>query len=178
VGAAINLPKMTSTSRAVKAYRAVVAVVLALGMFGLRTTAVHATAGQVPFFGRYFGDAMFTGDTTISFAGTGIATHLGGGVNHGDIALTGPDNSCPGGVANTHVDTLTAANGDSLTITAHDVACPTGPMQFRGTGTWVVTGGTGRFSDATGSGTITGGANFVSQTFTFEMSGTISAPGA
>jgi hypothetical protein len=51
-------------------------------------------------------------------------------------------------------------------------------MQFRGTGTWVVTGGTGRFSDATGSGTITGGANFITQMFTFEMSGTITAPRA
>lgn len=108
--------------------------------------------------------------------GAGIATQLGHTSNHGDIILTGPDSSCPGGLANIHVDTLTAANGDSITITAHDVACPIGPLQFRGSGTWVVTAGTGRFSDATGAGVINGGANFATQEFSFVMSGTIAVP--
>jgi hypothetical protein len=72
---------------------------------------------------------------------------------------------------------LTAATGDSITITAHHVACPIDVMQFRGSGHWVVTAGTGRFDDATGSGVINGGANFVTQKFSFVMSGTITAPG-
>lgn len=162
-------------TRAIMTFLVVAAMLVAVG---IGTNSAHATDGQVPFRAFYSGQALFTSETTISFDGTGIATHLGFGVNHGDISLTGPDSSCPGGLANTHVDTLTAANGDSITITAHNVACPTGFMQFNGTGNWVVTGGTGRFSDATGSGAINGNANFVTEQFTFVMSGTIAAPEA
>jgi hypothetical protein len=46
------------------------------------------------------------------------------------------DGSWPGGLANTHIEPLTAANGDSLTITAHHVACSIDVMQFRGSGHW------------------------------------------
>ena len=41
--------------------------------------------------------------------------------------VTGPDSSCPGGLANDHYETLTAANGDTLMLISYDVACPTGP---------------------------------------------------
>jgi hypothetical protein len=41
-----------------------------------------------------------------------------------------------------------------------------------------VTAGTERFDDATGSGVIEGGANFVTQQFSFVISGTVTAPGA
>jgi hypothetical protein len=138
----------------------------------------HATADQVPFRAVYSGAAVFASETTVSFEGTGIATHLGTGTNQAHITITGPDSSCAGGLANTHVETLSAANDDTITITAHNVACPIGFLQFHGTGTWVVTGGTGRFRDALGSGTIEGASNFVTQEFSFVMLGTISAPGA
>ena len=59
----------------------------------------------------------------------------------------------------------------------YNVACPIGSLQFRGTGTWVVTGGTGRFNDVTGSGTFNGRADFATQESSFVMSGTISAQG-
>ena len=72
---------------------------------------------------------------------------------------------------------MTAANGDTLTIAAHNIACPIGFLQFHGTGTWVVTGGTGRFSDVTGAGTFNGGVNFVTEEFSFVISG-IAAPDA
>jgi hypothetical protein len=153
-------------------------MLLAVGTAGIGTTSAHATDGQVPFKALYAGQAAFTGETTVSFDGTGIATHLGLGVSHGDASITGPDSSCTGGLANTHVETLTAANGDSITITAHNVACPTGSVQFHGTGHWAVTGGTGRFTDTTGSGTFEGNVDFGTQQFSFVMSGTISAPGA
>lgn len=165
-------------TRTMTTSRIVAAMLITLCSAGLGTRAAQATDSVVPFGASYSGHAMFTSDTTVSFDGNGIATHLGLGVNDGDITITGPDSSCPDGLANTHIDTLTAANGDSITITAHDVACPIGFMQFRGTGHWVVTGGTGRFTDATGSGTINGGANFLTQEFSFVMFGTISPPGA
>ena len=78
---------------------------------------------------------MLTSEATVSFDGTGIATHVGRSDNHADITITRPDSSCPGGLAYTHIEALTAANGDTLTITAHNVACPTDEMQFRGRGT-------------------------------------------
>jgi len=91
--------------------------------------------------------------------------------------LSGPV-SCPGGFANKNVETLTAANGDKLMLTGpHDVGCPIRPGVVHGTGDWTVTGGTGRFAGATGQGTFDGGANFNTGTFSFQLTGTISAPG-
>jgi hypothetical protein len=152
-------------------------MVLAVGTPAIATTPAHAIDDDVPFRAFYAGQAMFTSDTTVSFEGVGIATQLGLGADHGDATITGPHSSCPGGLANTHVETLDGANGDSLTITAHDVACPVGFLQFRGTGTWEVTGGTGRFTDTTGNGSLNGASNFVTNEFSFVLSGTISAPG-
>ena len=165
-------------TRTITTTRIAAAVLIMVGTAGLGTRAAHATDGEVPFRASYSGHAAFTSDTTVAFDGVGIATHLGLGVDHGDAAISGSDSSCPEGLDNAHVETLTAANGDSLTITAHNVACPIGFMQFRGTGVWAVTGGTGRFSDATGFGTFNRGVNFVTQEFSFVLSGTIAAAGA
>jgi hypothetical protein len=91
--------------------------------------------------------------------------------------VSGPA-SCPRGFANINIETLTAANGDTLVLTGdHDEACPTGPNAVHGTGDWTVTGGTGRFAGATGQGTFDGVADFNRGTFSFQLTGTISAPG-
>lgn len=56
--------------------------------------------------------------------------------------------------------TFTAANGDMLVL-AHDLTFEVAfsefpvPDGFEGSGTWTVVGGSGRFANATGSGTIT-----------------------
>ena len=73
-------------------------------------------------------------------------TRFGGVGNQGHFDISGSDSSCPGGVANINLEKLIAAHGVTLTITSQDGACPTGPRQFRGTGHWTVTGGSGRFS--------------------------------
>jgi hypothetical protein len=152
-------------------------MLIALGAVGLRAIPVSAASTQqVPFTGTYSGTGAFTSATTITFNGTGIATQLGRGANEGQVVLTGPDSSCPGGIANTHYETLTAANGDVLMTTSYDVACPTSPNVFHGTGHWVVSGGTGRFSGASGQGTIEGHADFNQGVFSFQLTGTISAP--
>lgn len=70
-------------------------------------------------------------------------------------------------------ETLTAANGDTLTIRCEQVLERIGPGVFRGTDTWAVVGGTGRFSGATGEG---GGETFVdlaAGTFAKELTGSI-----
>ena len=72
-------------------------------------------------------------------------------------------------------ETFTVANGDTLTILCNQVLEDLGGgVLFHGTDTWVVIGGTGRFSGATGSGT---GATYVDLNvgrFTKELAGTIS----
>src|SRR4051794_36787245 len=156
--------------------RLLVAVLIALGTIGLSASAASAANVQVPFHASYSGRADFTSDTTVLFQGTGIATHLGRSTNEGHILITGPGSGCPGGLANTNIETLTAANGDVLTLTSYDVACPIGQLVFQGTGHWIVTGGTGRFSGATGQGTIDGGSDFNQHQFHIELTGTISAP--
>jgi len=73
---------------------------------------------------------------------------------------------------------LVAANGDLITYTGLDVinvfnllteSGPNGPI----TGTWTITGGTGRFEDASGSFTISGLVDFTTLNFTAVADGTI-----
>jgi len=155
-----------------------VVMLMALAAIGIGGNSASAGADhQVPFKGSYSGAAAFTSATTALFTGTGIASPLGRGTNENHIAVSGAA-SCPGGFANINVETLTAANGDTLVLTGdHDQACPTGPNAVHGTGLWIVTGGTGRFAGATGQGTFDGVADFNQGTFSFQLTGTISAPG-
>jgi len=156
-----------------------VVMLIAMGTIGIGANSASAAAGdQVPFRASYSGTAVFMSATgTAVFTGTGIASYLGRSTNVNHITVSGPA-SCPGGFANINVETLTAANGDTLVLTGpHDQGCPTGPNAVHGTGDWTVTGGTGRFAGATGQGTFDGGADFNQGTFSFQLTGTISAPG-
>jgi hypothetical protein len=153
----------------------VVAGVVSLGLVAL--TPATAANGEVPFKARLSGTAAFTSPTTVEFRGGGVASHLGRFQNEGVAVLGPPTNSCPGGtpgIPNVHVETLTAANGDELVIRAVDVGCPTGPFTFHGTGRWTVLEGTGRFRDATGSGTLEGNADFETNTFEITVTGSLS----
>ncbi|MDP9340711.1 MAG: hypothetical protein M3Q23_01110 [Actinomycetota bacterium] len=153
------------------------AMFTALGTIGMGANSAYAAGIQVPFRGSYSGMAVTDFSSgTVDFSGTGISTQLGLSANEGHLQVTGPDSSCAGGLANVRNETLTAANGDLLMLTSHDVACPIGPLVFHGTGHWVVTGGTGRFSGATGQGTTDGTGDFMQGVFTLQLTGTISAP--
>ena len=157
-----------------------VAMLIALGTMeismGVRVSSVSAASDQHSFTGSYSGGVAFTGPTTVTFSGMGIATSLGSSATQGHADITGPDSSCPGGIANVNYETLTAANGDSLTITSDDVACPISPNVFHGTGHWVVVGGTSRFSGTAGQGHIDGHSDFNQGLFSFQWTGTLSAP--
>src|SRR5436190_6865173 len=87
-----------------------VPLLIMVATIGLGATWAHADGNQVPFRGSWSGAVVFTGPTTAVFDGTGVATHLGLGTNHGIATITGTDASCPGGLANTNVETLTGAN--------------------------------------------------------------------
>jgi hypothetical protein len=146
---------------------------LALATPGLGAASASAASSPIPFTASFSGSAAITSPTTTSFSGTGTATQMGRIASQGHVDITGSDPSCPGGVANVNTETLTAANGDRLTITSQDVACPTGPGEYHGTGHWTVTSGTGRFSNATGQGSYDGTADFNAGTFVINLTGAI-----
>ena len=93
----------------------------------------------------------------LTYTGTGNASHLGKTSYVSSSGLF------------TFTETLTAANGDTLTLVDNITIV----SSTQATGVWTVTGGTGRFAGATGSGTSltthTGGVAFT-QTWTGSIS--------
>jgi len=72
---------------------------------------------------------------------------------------------------------LTAANGDKIFYTANDnidlAGLLSGGHTGTITGTWTITGGTGRFEDASGTFTINGPVDFATLAVSFDAVGTI-----
>jgi hypothetical protein len=156
--------------------------VIALGALAVPSTAVAAPTA--PFNATYVGS--FSGTTTgFSVRGTGHATLLGSSTNRGAVVMQSePNPTCPTtGFVVTNNETLTAANGDHITITMLDEPCPVQgePGIYDGVAQYVITGGTGRFVRATGTGTFDGRGDFNKPddlTFTYSFNGTISTPNA
>jgi hypothetical protein len=107
----------------------------------------------------------FKATTTITWnqfgpvlSGTGNSTHLGNTTASGSVSVNLANFPFSAGVQYTL--TLTAANGDTLFVSANttltDTASPPAGNDYTESGTYNVTGGTGRFADATGSGTVAG----------------------
>jgi len=146
---------------------AVVIMVMALAASGIAVRSASAASPSVPFKASVSGTVSFTGEPTFELAGAGKASHLGN-VKHyqADGSFTGP-------TTDTLTETLTAANGDTLIIRCDQVLEEISPGVFHGTDTWTVIGGTGRFSDATGSGTGETQVDLNVGTFTKDMTGAI-----
>jgi len=142
--------------------------------------ALDINRGSVPFSATFSGEARFdppAAPTRAIFEGSGEATHLGTTVNMGVLApltfVPVPECALGVGIPHTHLETLSAANGDQLSLEMIDLACPDDQtfMRFHGTGNWTVTGGSGRFADATGSGTAAGHADFIEGVFEINLDG-------
>jgi hypothetical protein len=129
---------------------------------------------QLPFSGTYRGTVAFTSPTSGAFQGSGTASYLGKSTIVGTVQAVGPASSCSDGFAAQHTVTLTAANGDQLSLVVTDDSCQVAPGMYEGTGTYEITGGTGRFAGATGSGTFDGRGDFNTGTFLQTFNGTIS----
>jgi hypothetical protein len=138
----------------------------------------RAFAGtQVPFKGSYSGTISPPhGPPPVTLSGSGTATHLGRSTNSGTVTVTSEPASCSGGFHTHNLETLTSTDGDQINLTISDQPCPVSPGVFQGSGTYVVTGGTGRFAGASGSGSFYGSGDFNQGTYTFSLKGTISQP--
>jgi hypothetical protein len=117
--------------------------------FGVSLTS--AAAAETPFKGRV--SAVETG--TIVFpirslerTGTGTATYLGSYTEHILMQINVVTMSSTG------TATFTAANGDTLSASVVGQATRTGPTTLSIVEVYTLTGGTGRFADATGSFTL------------------------
>ncbi len=142
-------------------------------------------AESPPFFGSIGGTLQVTGvgpngPTSAVYSGTGTATQLGSARMEGEISIVGPA-PCPNGFTATHNDTLTASDGSRLSMAISETSCPrpADPSTYDCTGTYAITGGTGRFTSATGSGNWAGSVAFApdgSATFSTSYSGTLPRP--
>ena len=149
----------------------VLAVVFATGLTG------PALAGDlVPFKGRLAGDVSHTPDPPFDFVevdATGHASHLG------KFRLVIPhlvDTSTRTAVGSY---AFTAANGDMLFADFTGVATPTAtPGVVLIVESATITGGTGRFADATGSFVVERLFDRVADTTSGSFQGRISSPGA
>jgi hypothetical protein len=80
--------------------------------------------------------------------GTGTATYLGKYTEHVILLINIPT------MASTGTATFTAANGDTLSASVVGQATRIGPTVLSIVEVYTITGGTGRFADATGTFTL------------------------
>ena len=145
-----------------------------------------ADSNQLPFTSSGSGTQIaggppgcqFGGVCTVTSTGTATSSHLGTGpytstltLFYNQVSFPTPTTYCVPAAGNS---VLTAADGDQLFIATTGQVCggtAAGAVHTL-TGTYTITGGTGRFTGATGSGTESGsddgGANS-----TYTLSGTI-----
>jgi hypothetical protein len=109
-------------------------------------------ADPVPFMGIFEGTFAINPVTLhLHFEGDGLASHLGDSAIVGDSQLAPDGPGCFVIVAD--AVTLTAANGDQLFLTNVGEDCFDDTGHIVGSATFTVTGGTGRFAGASGTGT-------------------------
>jgi hypothetical protein len=125
------------------------------------------------------GAFSFTSQTSAQLAGSGLSTHMGKIGSAGTFLNLGNSQSeptCPNGFNGRIEGTAIAANGDKLeyVLVAEFCPDPNAPGVFNGVGTYLITGGTGRFARATGTGQFIGLADFNALTYNCLLSGTIS----
>ena len=126
------------------------AVVVATAV-SLASIAVSAVAAETPFKGTFNGAETGTivfPIRSITREGTGNATYLGKYTEHVVMQINIPTLSSMGAA------TFTAANGDTLSASVVGQATRTGPTALSIVEDYTITGGTGRFADATGTFTL------------------------
>jgi hypothetical protein len=129
-----------------------------------------AVAAETPFKGTI--QAVETSQVvfptlSVTRDGTGTATYLGKYTEHATFQVNLLTLSAAGSA------TFTAANGDTLTATLVGQATPTSPGVLSIVEVYTITGGTGRFADATGTFTLERTLNQATGVSTGTFSGAI-----
>lgn len=117
---------------------------------------------------------------TVESDGTAISSHIGKGsyvstltIDYSRYTLNGQGGYC---ATASGPSTITAANGDTVTLKDKGTVCEVGAtgnnVAHTFNGTYSITGGTGRFANATGNGTVTGGDDGAGNS-NYSLSGTI-----
>ncbi|MCB0223561.1 MAG: hypothetical protein KDI02_07730 [Anaerolineae bacterium] len=146
----------------------VVAMLMAVAASGITASSASADDSSDPFKASVSGTVSITDELTFELAGIVKANHIGNMKGYqANGSFTSPN-------TDTLTETLTAANGDTLTILCNQTLEELSPGVYRGTDSWTVIGGTGRFSDATGSGTGETTVDLNAGTFTKAMDGVVS----
>jgi hypothetical protein len=138
--------------------------------------AAHAGAThEVPFKGRLEGTFTFAPDpppspfATVHLEATGLATELG------RFTIEAPHRVYLGGpITATGTMEFTAANGDRLKADFIGTATPTSPTGVSIVETATISGGTGRFTSASGTVVLTRDADLAALSTTGSFDGTIS----
>jgi hypothetical protein len=134
-----------------KIWRRMLFALVAASAVSLTSLVVSAIAAETPFKGTV--SAVETVEVafptaSIDRVGGGKATHLGKYTEHITMQVNIPT------MASTGSSTFTAANGDTLTATVLGQATRIGPTTLSIVEVYTITGGTGRFADATGTFTL------------------------
>jgi hypothetical protein len=150
--------------------------VTAIAILTLVAPSVRAES-DVPFKGTFAGTfAIDPATLQLQFAGGGPASHLGASAIVGASQLMPSGPGCFEIVTDTV--TLTADNGDQLVLTNSGQDCFDETGRIIGMAAFTVTGGTGRFAGATGTGTTevvaTPNETGLAGTFVLTLSGRIS----
>ena len=130
--------------------------VVAAAAVSLASMAVSAVAAETPFKGTVDADEVVVPSpptASLTRDGTGTATYLGKYTEHITMQIFLPT------LSSTGTATFTAANGDTLIATVIGQATRTGPTTLSIVEVYTITGGTGRFADATGTFTLNSTVN-------------------
>jgi hypothetical protein len=131
--------------------------VVAATAVSLATIAAGALAAETPFKGKVNAVEMVVPSpptASLTRDGTGTATYIGRYTEHIVMTINLPT------LSSTGTSTFTAANGDTLTATVLGQASPTTtPGVLSIVEHYTITGGTGRFADATGTFTLNSTVN-------------------
>ena len=167
------------------------AAAAATTMLVTASTAVLAGASGVPFKSAGFGTetslsasgCQFTAaGCTVESNGTAISSYMGTGpyvstltvdwaaaTSNGDGGYCAPASGTQGMISGANGDTL--YQSETGTVCEVGASSLTAPHTF--SGTFTITGGTGRFAAASGSGTVTGGDDGYGNSY-YSETGTIS----
>jgi hypothetical protein len=143
-------------------------VVLAAGV----ALAAAALRGRGLLVGRVTPTDLGGGHVDLAIAGKGHISHLGRSTFslHLVADFSGPE---PAPVPPTE-GLITAANGDRVSFTVSGwTAVEVAPNSFRVEGPFQITGGTGRFQSATGSGFYRGGVDLNTRVAAAKIEGTL-----